>query len=429
MKLTEVERELLRPMLRTGRPFYAFIATLILLILWSLFAWYIQLRHGLSVTGLRDISLSTPWGLYISNFIFFVGLAHGGIAISAAVRIVGLETYKPITRMAEVLTPIALLMAALNIIFDLGRPDRAFNMFIYYFKRMWQSPLMWDLTVIIIYFVLSTTYLFLTMRADLAYCLEKFPKWRWLYKLLLIGYSPDEEEKVEKLAWWLALCIPILLVLLSGGVIAWLLGLMLSRPGWFGAFMGPYFVTAAIASAVAAVIVIAAIFRWLFGWEEYIKPEVFKGLGNFLAASMFVYLYFMFAEQITMQYPGPTPIAEVEVATAILKGEFAGPFWFMLIFLFILPCFLIFGQVVTKKFSLKLTVLSALAILIGLWIKRVLIVIPSLTRSLLPFSIGIYVPTWIEWSLIAGTFGIAALLYALFIKIFPIFPIMEVREH
>jgi molybdopterin-containing oxidoreductase family membrane subunit len=264
------------------------------------------------------------------------------------------------------------------------------------------------------------------MRHDIAFCAERFPRWRWLYKPLLVGYAQEEREKIEKLAWWMALCIPILLVLLSGGVIAWLLGLMLSRPGWYGAFMGPYFVTAAIASAVAAVIIVAAIFRWLFRWEEFIGPEIFKGLSNFLAASMFVYLYFMFAEQITMQYPGPTPIPELTVSKALLTGEFAWAYWSMVVVLFVIPCLLIFAQVVTKKFSLALTVLSSLAILIGLWIKRVLIVVPPLTRSLLPYPVGIYMPTWVEWSLIAGTFAIATLLYMLFIKIFPL---MEVKEY
>jgi molybdopterin-containing oxidoreductase family membrane subunit len=428
MKEVTHDEDLLKPMRNTTIKFYIVFIILLALATWSLYAWHNQLRHGLSVTGLRDISVSTPWGLYISNFIFFVGLAHGGIAISAAVRIAGLKSLKSITRIAEVLTPIALLMAGLNIVFDLGRPDRMFNLIVYYLERVGQSPLAWDLTVIIIYFILSTTYLYLTMRSDLAILVDRFPKWRWLYKLLLIGYSEGEEEKIEKIAWWMALCIPILLVLLSGGVIAWLLGLMIARPGWFGAFMGPYFVTAAIASAIAAVIVISALFRRIFGWEEYIKIEVFKGLGNFLAVLMFTYLYFMFAEHITMQYPGPFPIAEVEVSHSVLFGEFSTIFWFMLIVLFVAPSLALFAQVIYKRYSIKVTAGSALLILIGLWIKRFVIVVPPLTRSLIPFPIGIYNPSWVEWSLVIGTFSVSALMYMIFMKIFPLIPISEVEK-
>ena len=420
----KVEERVLAPIAHTGWKFYLLVAALLALLAWTSYAWYTQLTQGLAVTGMRDIGVGPPWGLYISNFIFFIGLAHGGIAISAAVRIAGLKKYRPITRIAEVLTPICLLMAGLSIVFDLGRPDRIINVFLYYSERIGQSPLSWDLTVILIYFMLSTIYLFLTMRGDIAFCAERYSRWKWLYKLLLIGYTPEEDEKVEKVAWWMALCIPALLVLLSGGVIAWLLGLMIARPGWYGAFMGPYFVTAAIASAVAAVIVVAAVLRRLFNWEQFIGPEIFKGLGGFLATTMFVYLYFMFAEQITVRYSGPTPTPDLSVSQALLTGEFAWIFWPMLIFLFLAPSLALFAQIAVKRFSLIVTALASFAILLGLWVKRVLIVVPPLTRSLLPYPVGTYAPTWVEWSLIGGSFALAALFYVAFSKILPL---MEVK--
>jgi len=424
-KVYSTEEKILSPLIHTGREFYFFLGALLALLGWSLYAWYTQLTQGLAVTGMRDIGVGPPWGLYISNFIFFIGLAHGGIAISAAVRIAGLKTYKPITRMAELLTPISILMAALSIVFDLGRPDRIMNLFLYYFERAGQSPLSWDLAVIIIYFAFGAIYLFLTMRSDLAVLSKRRSRLGWLYKLLVLGYVSEEKEKVERLAWWMALCIPALLVLLSGGVIAWLIGLMIGRPGWYGAFMGPYFVTAAVISAIAAVIVVAAVLRHLFKWEDLIGPEIFKGLASFLATSVFVYLYFVFAEQITVRYSGPSLTPDLSVSQAVLVGEFAWIFWPMLILLFIVPGLALFIQIALRRFSLGVTTVAALAILTGLWVKRVLIVVPPLTRSLLPYPLGTYTPTWVEWSLIASCFVMTTLLYALFIKLFPL---MEVRR-
>lgn len=421
----KVEERVLAPMTHTGWKFYLLVTALLALVAWASYAWYTQLTQGLAVTGMRDIGVGPPWGLYISNFFFFIGLAHGGIAISAAVRVVGLRKYRPITRIAEVLTPICLLIAGLSIVVDLGRPDRMMNLLIYYPERIGQSPLIWDLTVILIYFTLSTVYLFLTMRRDIAFCAERLSRWKRLYKLLLVGYTPEEGEKIEKVAWWMALCIPALLVLLSGGVIAWLLGLMIARPGWYGAFMGPYFVTAAIATAVAAVIVVAAVLRRLFNWEQFIGLEIFKGLGGFLATTMFVYLYFMLAEHITVQYTGPTLSPDLSVSQALLTGEFASIFWPMLILLFLAPSLALFAQIAVKRFSLILTVLASFAILLGLWVKRVLIVVPPLTRSLLPYPVGTYAPTWVEWSLIGGSFALAALFYLAFSKILPL---MEVKR-
>jgi molybdopterin-containing oxidoreductase family membrane subunit len=416
-----IEEKLLQPLARTGRGFYAFIAVLVIIIVWGLYAWYLQLTEGLAVTGLKDIGSGPPWGLYITNFVFFMGLALGGLVISAVIRIAGLRAYRPVARIAELLVPVSLAMSALSVLFDLGRPDRIINLFIYYPERVGQSPLAWDWTVIILYFALSTNYLFLTMRRDIALCAERFPRWRWIYQPLLIGYSPEEKEKTERLAWWMALLIPIPLILLSGGVLALLIG----RPGWYGAFVGPYFVLASIASAIALVIFIAALLRRLFGWEEYIKPEVLKGLGNILATTIFVYLYFVFAEQITMQYPGPTPTPELSVSRSLLVGEFAPIFWTTVIVLFLTPSLAFLAQAVAKKFSLTLTALSALAILIGVWAKKFLFIVPPLTRALLPYPIGSYIPTWVEWSLVVGTFAVAALLYALFIKVLPVMEVVR----
>jgi molybdopterin-containing oxidoreductase family membrane subunit len=422
--LDKTDEKILRPLLYTSVRFYIFFGILLALILFALYAWYIQLTQGLAVTGLNDIGRGPPWGLYITNFIFFVGLAHGGIAISAAIRLAGLKIYKPIARIAELLTPICLIIAMFSIVLDEGRPDRLINIFLYYAERIGQSPLAWDITVVIIYFSFSTTYLLFTLRSDLTLIKERPLRWRWLYRLLLLGYRRGEEEKIEKVAWWMAACIPGLLVLLSGGVIAWLLGLMVSRPGWYGAFMGPYFVTAAIISAVAAVIVVSAIIRRIFGWQDYIRDEIFKGLGNFLSAGMFVYLYFMLAEQLTMRYPGPSLMPEFLVSQEIMQGRYAPLFWVTTIVFFFTPALTLFLQAAFKRFNIILTVSSATLILLGLWVKRYLIVVPPLLYSLLPYPIGSYTPTWVEWALIAGTFALATILYTLSVKIIPI---MEVK--
>ncbi len=169
--------------------------------------------------------VGAAWGVYIANFVFFVGIAHGGIAIAAAIRLLKLTKYTPVARMGEVLTVISLVMAGLSIMIDMGRPDRMFNIILYWPQRVGWSSLSWDVTVIIIYFTLSTCYLWLTMRKDLAQCLSRFPKLSLIYKALLIGYRPDEEAKVERMAWWLSIAIVFLIVMLSGGVVPWIFGL------------------------------------------------------------------------------------------------------------------------------------------------------------------------------------------------------------
>ena len=132
--------DLLRPLLGTGKGFYVLAGALLILIAWFLYAWYVQLTQGLGVTTMRT-PIGAAWGVYIANFVFFVGIAHGGIAIAAAIRLLKLTKYLPVARMGEVLTVISLMMAGLSIMIDMGRPDRTFNMIIYWPQRVGASSL------------------------------------------------------------------------------------------------------------------------------------------------------------------------------------------------------------------------------------------------------------------------------------------------
>jgi molybdopterin-containing oxidoreductase family membrane subunit len=388
--------------------------------------WYNQLTQGFVVTGMRDYGVpleGSPWGIYMANFVWFVGVAHGGIVISAAIRIAKLERYKSIARMAELLTVITLLMAALSILIDTGRPDRLFNMVIYYLERVASAPPIWDLTVILVYFSLSLTYLYLLMREDLAYLRVKLPKFRRLYNILLVGYREDEDKKIEQIAWWMALALLVLVALLSGGVIPWIFGLMSSQAGWFGAVQGPYFLTAALASAIAAVIVIAALMRAIFKWNAYINLEIFKGLSVMLSILTVIYLWFILHEHLTMQFAAPS--AEKEISNALLFGKFAGFFW-AVIGMLMLGFVILSAQAISRRFSLAGTVFAAVIVLFALWVKRYLIIVPSLVNPRLElYTLGSYTPTGVEYTLVIGTFAIATLLYIVFLKVFPI---MDVRR-
>lgn len=415
--------ELLRPLLRTGAGFYFLVAALVILVGWFGYTWYLQLTHGLVVTNMRT-PVGAAWGGYIANFVFYVGLAHGGIAIAAAIRLLNLHKYQPVARIGEVLTVISLMMAGLSITIDMGRPDRLFNIVIYWPERVASSSLSWDVTVIILYFTLSASYLWLTMRQDLVLCLDRFPKLRFLYKILLVGYTKGEEATIKRMTWWLSMAIVFLVVMLSGGVVAWIFGLLPSRPGWFSALAGPYFLTAAISSAIAAVIVVSAILRRVFHWQEHIKSDIFRGLGTFLGIMTLFYIYLIFAEQLTMRYAAP--ISEFLISVKVLEGEYAVIFWPMLIIGFFIPAVTLLVQGVRPRwFNLNRTVLAATLIIIAFWIKRFLIVVPSLLRPLLPFPEGNYNPSWVEWSIIAGILALAVLLYVAFLKISPILDLSE----
>lgn len=428
MKRLVLEEPVLRPLSRTGKVFYLAAAALVAVSLWFVYAYFTQLRNGLAVTGLRDLGVpyaGAPWGLYISTFVWFVGLAHGGIAVSAGARLLKLERFHSIARIAEVLTVITLMMAGANVVIDMGRPDRVFNVLTFFGARVWESPLVWDFTVILTYLTLCVTYLYLTMRQDLAALRTRFPgRLAWLYAPLLVGYDPKEKPKIDQIAWWLALTIIALMVLLSGGVIPWLFGLMGSRVGWYGAGQGPYFLTGALASAIAGVILIAAALRKAYGWQKEIELVVFRQLGVVLGVLVGFYLWFILHEQMTMRFAGPEE--ELQISNALLTGRFAGIYWGMLIVGFFIPAAYLFVQTVRPNaFRIGLVATCAGLIVAALWVKRMLIIIPSLLYPRLAYAEGSYSPTWIEWSVLAGALATAGLLYLAFIKLFPMMDVTD----
>ena len=414
---------LLRPIQKSGRAFYLLGLFFLVIVGWFLYAWYVQLTQGLGVTSMRT-PVGAAWGVYIAQFVFFVGLAHGGIAIAAAIRLLNLKSFSPVARMGEVITVISIMMAGLSIMIDMGRPDRIFNIIAFWPGRVGSSPLSWDVTVIIIYFTLSMSFLWLTMRKDLAGLAARFPRMAPLYRLLSVGYSREEDAKVDRMAWWLSIAICFLIVFLSGGVVPWIFGLLSSRPGWFSALAGPYFLTAAISSAIAAVIVAAGVLRGSYKWQDHLKPQLFKGLGTFLGVVTLFYVYMIFAEQLTMQYS--PPLSELLVSEILTGGVFAPVFWPMLILGFLGPALTLITQAIRPQwFSMTRTILAAGAIVIAFWVKRFLIVVPSLLRPLLPFPEGSYSPSWVEWSIIAGILALAILFFMAFLRIFPMIELEE----
>ncbi|MBT5643164.1 polysulfide reductase NrfD, partial [Candidatus Bathyarchaeota archaeon] len=134
--------KLMRPLMHTSREFFPFIGLLAVISGVAIYGYVLQLTQGLGVTGLNDVTI---WGIYIVNFIFFIGISHAGIAISATVRLMKLHRYHKIARIAELLTIVSLAMAGLSIVIDLGRPDRSYLLVTQYLKRFKFSPLTWDI--------------------------------------------------------------------------------------------------------------------------------------------------------------------------------------------------------------------------------------------------------------------------------------------
>lgn len=412
---------LFQPIIRTGLRFYLLLAILATVVAWGVSAYYRQLSLGLGVTGMNRPVLM---GVYIVNFVFFIGLSHAGTLISAILRIVKAEWRRPFTRAAEAITVFSLPFGAGSIIIDLGRPDRLLNVIQH---GSFESPILWDVTSISLYLLSSLFYFYFALIPDIAMCRDQLEDvgslHGWLYKKLALGWtgSPEQHRRLNMVMNIMAVWLTMLVVTVHT-VVSWIFG-MTVVPGWHTAIIGPYFLAGAIFCGVAALIIVATILRRAYHLEDYIKPVHFRALSIFLLALSLVWFYFTFAEFLTTYY-GNEP-AHMVIFNAKFWGEFASSFWLTVLLCFVVPV-VILGNPFTR--TITGAVVTSVAINVGMWLERYTVVVPSLTRPRLPYGIGFYRPTWVEWAITAGCFAFFALLYALFTKVFPVIAVWEVHE-
>ncbi len=389
------------------------------------YAYLTQWNSGLGVTGLNR---PVYWGIYITNFVFFIGLAHSGTFISAILRLAGAGWRKPLTRAAEAITLFSLPFGVGSILIDMGRPDRVLNIMFY---GRFQSPLLWDITAVSLYLFSSIVFFYLSLLPDIALCrdrLTEVPAWQQkMYKILALGWMgrPEQFERLERVLDGMAIFMTLLVVTVHT-VVSWVFG-MTVQPGWHTALIGPFFLVGAIFSGTAAVVIVLAILRRVYHMENVLPVSLFNSLRKLLIVFTVAWLYMMIAEFLTASYGGLAD--EMPVIWQKFTGDFAGLFWTMALAVFVFPI-LIF--VFLGKDHIGWMVTACVLINIGMWIERFVVIVPTETRprlvSTLMEGMGNYAPSWVEIAITVSLFAGLTLLYVVFTRLFPIVPIWETAE-
>ncbi len=423
----ELEQTALRPLRKVGPGFYFLILGLLVVIAFGLFAYRIQLRRGLAVTGMASTLNKVMWGLYITNFVFFIGISHAGTLISAILRVSHAGWRTPITRMAEFITVVALSVGALFPILDLGRPDRMLNVLQY---GRWPSPILWDFFAISTYFVGSLMYLYLPLLPDLATCRDRLTaavsrRKAWFYRTTSIGWTGSTEQRTNLAAALGLMMIVIIFVAVSvHTVVSWIFAMTL-RTGWNTAVFGIYFVAGAIFSGIATLIIVMAILRKVLHLERWVGQQQFVNLGYLMAALAMIMLYFNVSELVTAGYKleGSEPV----YLGSIFTGPFAPLYWFYVAAGLLLPGLVVLFR---RTRSIRNVVIAAVLVDISMWLERYIIVVASLRVPQMPYaSPARYFPTWIELAITAGAFALFALIIAVFVRFVPVLSMWEIREH
>ena len=419
---SRLERTALAPVTGTSRGYYLWVAFLLLIIAWGVYAYSRQLQDGLIVTGMRD---RISWGLYITTFVFFIGISHAGTLISAILRVSQARWRTPVTRMAEFITAVALICGALFVIIDLGRPDRLLNVIIY---GRWQSPIIWDVLAITTYLTASIAYLFLPMIPDLALFRDRLvgrvSTWKiWLYRLLAVGWRGNAAQwrsLVAAMTVAMILIIPIAVSVHT--VVSWIFAMTLREP-WNSTIFGAFFVAGAIFSGVGMLIILMAVLRKVYHLEEYITEKHFVYLGYMLGAFSLIMIYGNISEFLVTGYKLEEGM-EFHFRQLFL-GQFAGLYWFYFLGGLVLP-----GLLILMPWTRNIPgiVFASVLVVVAMWVERYFIVVAGMRVPLMPYEPSNYSPTWVEWSVMAAGFALFALLITLFIKVFPILAVWEVAE-
>jgi molybdopterin-containing oxidoreductase family membrane subunit len=414
-----------RPLVGASRRYALALAFTFVLGAWGLACWGYQIFRGIGVAGIRR---PTMWGFYLVNFVFWIGISHAGTLISAILRLTDAGWRKPVTRIAEAITVFALMIGAMFPIIHLGRPLVFFWLLPYPNSRLlwpnFRSPLLWDLTAIVTYLSGSIIYLYLPLIPDLAELAQHSSGWRWhLYRLLSIGWTGSDRQwhSLERAMHRMAGMILAVAVSVHT-VVAWDFAMAVA-PLWHSTIFGPYFVAGAIFSGIAALLVVMSIIRRLLRLEAYVLPVHFDNLGKLLLLMSLLWFYFTVAENLTTWY-GNSP-AEMNVLGSRVRGPFAPYFWIMILCNFVLPFLLLSSR---RMRTVRNVTVSAFTVLIGMWLERYLIILPTLSYPRLAAATGVYKPTWVEISITVSTFAAMTMFYLIFCKLFPAIAVWEYKN-
>ena len=430
----QINRDLLKGVLATPKWWPPAVVFLILVFMAGGAAFGYMLNKGVGVTGLNR---PVMWGIYIVSFVFWIGISHAGIMISAILRLTQAEWRRPVTRAAEVLTVFSLIAALLSApLVHEGRPWRAFMptpwILPWDFPRgIWpniRSPFVWDPSAITTYLTASMLFVYIALIPDMAIIRDRCTGLRkTIYSFLCLGWRGNPRQwKLQAVAGILlsALVLPVFVSVHS--IVSWDFAVQIGAEGWHSTIFAPYFIIGAIHSGVAAVTTVMVLMVWLWGWDKYLRPDHFDAIGRLLIVVATTWFFFFFLEFVFALYTLET--AELAMRDLqIFQWPWNGLFVVFLVTAFFIPVPLWLFRRVRR--SLRWMFVTTLLVNVGMWLERFLIIIPGLMRRQpMIFDWGSYHPSIIEILMVAATFAWVLLGLLLFSKVFPLIPLFDIKE-
>jgi molybdopterin-containing oxidoreductase family membrane subunit len=422
----DVNRTSDRMLTQPGKGYLALLGTAVALVGLMVVAELHNIIYGLGMSGLTN---PVGWGVYITTFVFWVGIGHAGTLISAILYLFRAAWRQSVYRFAEAMTVFAVLTAGLFPIIHIGRP-----WFFYWLlplpsqRQLWpqfRSPLLWDVFAVTTYLTVSSVFFFIGLIPDIAAARDSAtsPIRKKVYTLLALGWrGTDREWRHFTRAYLFLAALATPLVLSVHSVVSWDFAVSIV-PGWHTTIFAPYFVAGAILSGVAMVITLMVPVGRIFRLERYFTELHFDRLAKLLLLTSCIVGYAYAMEYFMAYYSGE--LYERDVFYDRVTGDYWWAGWSMITFNAIIPQLIWFKKIRRSQSSLFLI---SIFVNIGMWWERFVIIVPSLAHSYEPWKFMNYHLTWVEASILMGSFGWFFMWFLLFLRYLPGLSIAEIKE-
>jgi molybdopterin-containing oxidoreductase family membrane subunit len=436
----DVNADILKTLERPKPAYFLLLIGFVVALVIGALSWAIQIDVGL---GLSGINHPIGWGVYITNFVFWIGIGHAGTLISAVFFLTRAPWRAPVYRAAEAMTVFAVMTAGLFPLLHVGRVWYAYWLIPYPNQRMlwvnFKSPLLWDVFAVSTYLTISVTFFVIGLVPDLASMRDSAKGLRKLmYSSLALGWNYSYQQWMHYARGYLILAaFATPLVFSVHSIVSWDFAMSLV-PGWHTTIFAPYFVAGAIFSGLAMVLTIVIPLRVVFDFKKYITDHVLQSLARVILFTSVIVGYAYGTEFFIAWYSGvpferglfyfrvfgePGSLAPFREEGAMGFPQIA--FALMVFCNVIAPLPLWRWKI--RNNAIALFIISIL-INIGMWFERFNIVVSSLQRDFNPANWGSYIPTPIEFGITLGSFGFFFTLFLLFTRAMPSLAIAEMKE-
>lgn len=371
-----------------GPRFYAWMTVLTCVALVGVNAWANQVVSGMQVTGMGD---HVSWGLYISNFTFFVGVAAAAVMMVIPAYLYHDHEMHDAVIVGELLAIAAIVICLLSVTVDLGRPDRFWHLMPGIGRFHWPlSMLTWDVIVLNVYLGLN-----LSICGYLLWC-----RWR--------GIEPAKRLYLP------LVFISIIWAVSIHTVTAFLYCGLGGRPFWNTALLAPRFLASAFVAGPAFIIIALLVLQRLGSYPFGDKP--IRLLVRLVRVTALINLFMLGVECFTALYAGSSHAASLRYLLFGAHGHYGlVPWIWSAIALNIIAAGLFLWPGLMRH--RRLLALACAMTFVGIWIEKGMgLIIPGFIPSTLHELVE-YSPSLTEWKITLGIIAGGLLVYTLLLKV------------